>query len=98
MKHEIDWAGMLKAALKAIWPFIAGAVGGLFTGCTVGGIVSVSSGCSSMAPSDKTQTMGVYAFGIPSIAVITQSTQAADNAGSDTNAATQSNPVEVSGK
>ena len=38
MKLEIDWAGMLKAALKAIWPFIAGAVGGLFTGCTVGGI------------------------------------------------------------
>ena len=38
MKHEIDWAGMLKAALKAIWPFIAGAVGGILSGCTVGGI------------------------------------------------------------
>ena len=38
MKLEIDWAGMLKAALKAIWPFIAGAVGGLFTGCTIAGI------------------------------------------------------------
>jgi hypothetical protein len=38
MKLEIDWAGMLKAALKAVWPFIAGAVGGIFTGCTVGGI------------------------------------------------------------
>ena len=38
MKLEIDWAGMLKAALKAIWPFIAGAVGGIFSGCTVGGI------------------------------------------------------------
>ena len=49
-------------------------------------------------PIDKTQTMGVYAFGIPGIAVITQSQQTADNAGSDTNAATQSNPVEVSGK
>ena len=54
-----------------------------------------SSGCSSMAPSDKTQTMGVYAFGIPGIAVITQSHQTADNAGSDTNAAAQSNPVSV---
>ena len=31
--------------------------------------------------------MGVYAFGIPGIAVITQSHQTADNAGSDTNAA-----------
>ena len=31
----------------------------------------------------------------PGIAVITQSHQTADNAGSDTNAATQSNPVSV---
>ena len=31
MKLEIDWAGMLKAAVKAIWPFIAGAVGGIGT-------------------------------------------------------------------
>ena len=38
MKLEIDWAGMLKAAMKAVWPFIAGAVGGIFSGCTVGGI------------------------------------------------------------
>ena len=39
--------------------------------------------------------LNFYAFGIPGIAVITQSTQAADNAGSDTNAAAQSNPVDV---
>ena len=38
MKLEIDWAGMLKAAAKAVWPFLAGAVGGIFSGCTVGGI------------------------------------------------------------
>ena len=64
--------------------------------CVIGGgIVSITSGCSSMTPSDKTQTMGVYAFGIPGIAVITQSHQTADNAGSDTNAAAQSNPVSV---
>jgi hypothetical protein len=37
----------------------------------------------------------VYAFGIPGIAVITQSHQAADNAGGDTNAAAQVNPVNV---
>ena len=29
MKIEIDWAGMLKAALKSVWPFIAGTVGGI---------------------------------------------------------------------
>ena len=34
----IDWSGMLKAVLKAVWPFICGAIGGLISGCTVGGI------------------------------------------------------------
>ena len=87
MKLKVNWKELMKQLWTAIKPVLLGAIGG--------GIVGVSSGCSSMAPSDKTQTMGVYAFGIPGIAVITQSTQAADNAGSDTNAATQSNPVSV---
>lgn len=43
-----------------------------------------------MTPSNKTQTMGVYALGIPGIAVITQS-----NLDADTNAPTQRNPVIV---
>ena len=38
MKLEIDWLEMAKAVVKAIWPFIAGAFGGLFSGCTFGGI------------------------------------------------------------
>ena len=38
MKIEIDWLEMAKAAVKAIWPFVAGAFGGLFSGCTFGGI------------------------------------------------------------
>ena len=38
MKLEIDWLEMAKAIAKAIWPFIAGAFGGLFSGCTFGGI------------------------------------------------------------
>ena len=38
MKLEIDWTELAKAVVKAIWPFIAGAVGGLLAGCTVGGI------------------------------------------------------------
>ena len=90
MKLKINWKELMKQIWAAVRPVLLGAIGG--------GIVGVSSGCSSMAPSDKTQTMGVYAFGIPGIAVITQSHQTADNAGSDTNAAAQSNPVEVSGK
>jgi hypothetical protein len=38
MKLNIDWKGLLGAVVKAAWPFIAGAVGGVFAGCTVGGI------------------------------------------------------------
>ena len=53
-------------------------------------------GCSSLVPSNKTQTMGVYAFGIPGIAVITSTTQQADNNGDDVNEPKQSNPVTVS--
>ena len=37
MKLNIDWRGMLKAALKAVWPFVAGAAGGLFSGCSIFG-------------------------------------------------------------
>ena len=37
MKLGIDWLGMIKAVAKAAWPFIAGAFGGLLSGCTVGG-------------------------------------------------------------
>ena len=46
-----------------------------------------------MTPNNKTQTMGVYALGIPSIAVITQSHQAADATGEDVSANKQTNPV-----
>ncbi len=38
MKLEIDWIELVKAVIKAVWPFIAGGVGGLFTGCTIAGI------------------------------------------------------------
>ena len=38
MRTGIDWNRLLKAVLKAVWPFVAGAVGGLISGCTVGGI------------------------------------------------------------
>ena len=38
MKLNIDWNALLSAVFRAVWTFIAGAVGGLFTGCTVGGI------------------------------------------------------------
>ncbi|MBE6396528.1 MAG: hypothetical protein E7046_05960 [Lentisphaerae bacterium] len=87
MKLKVNWKELARQLWAAIRPVLLGAIGG--------GIVGVASGCSSLTPSDKTQTMGVYAFGIPGIAVITQSHQTADNAGSDTNTAAQSNPVSV---
>ena len=35
---NIDWNALLCAVIKAAWPFIAGAMGGLLSGCTVGGV------------------------------------------------------------
>ena len=90
MKLKVNWKELMKQIWAAVRPVLLGAIGG--------GIVGVASGCSSLTPSDKTQTMGVYAFGIPGITMITQSSQTADNAGSDTNAAAQSNPVSVDTK
>ncbi|MBQ9739367.1 MAG: hypothetical protein IJV91_00365 [Kiritimatiellae bacterium] len=87
MKLKVNWKELARQLWAAVCPVLLGAIGG--------GIVSFASGCSSLTPSDKTQTMGVYAFGIPGIAVITQSHQTADNAGSATNTAAQSNPVSV---
>ena len=81
MKLKINW----KALWKAVKPVLLGALGG--------GLVAVSSGCSSMTPSSKTQSMGVYALGIPGIAIITKSTQNEDASGGDTNVPTQANPV-----
>ena len=85
MKLKIDWKALAKAIWEAVKPVLLGAVGG--------GIVSFGTGCSSLRPTDKTQTMGVYALGIPGIAVITHSEQVANNAGADKNTPVQVNPV-----
>ena len=88
MKVKVKWKELARQLWNAVKPVLLGAVGG--------GLVAVTgSGCSSLTPSTKTQTMGVYAFGIPGIAVITQSAQNADNAGDDDNNQTQVNPVTV---
>ena len=87
MKVKIDWKALAKAVWDALKPVILGAIGG--------GVIAVTSGCSSLTPSAKTQTMGVYAFGIPGIAVITHSSQDADARGDDENKPAQVNPVAV---
>ena len=88
MKVKVNWKALGKAVWEALKPVLLGAIGG--------GVIAVTSGCSSLTPSAKTQTMDVYAFGIPGIAVITHSTQDADARGDDANAPTQANPVSVS--
>ena len=87
MKLKIDWKALGKALWAAVKPVLLGALGG--------GMVAATGGCSSLTPSSKTQTMGVYALGIPGIAVITHSEQTADNKGNDDNQPVQANPVTV---
>jgi hypothetical protein len=60
-----------------------------------GGLVTLANGCSSLTPSAKTQSMSLYAIGIPGIAVVSQSEQTADNKGDDENKPAQVNPVTV---
>jgi len=85
MKVTVNWKALGMALWEAVKPVLLGALGG--------GLVAVSSGCSSMTPSSKTQTMGVYAIGVPGIAIITKSTQNEDASGGDSNAPAQVNPV-----
>ena len=49
MKLKIQWKELGKALWAAIKPVLLGAIGG--------GIVGISTGCSSMTPTNKTQTM-----------------------------------------
>ena len=85
MKLKVKWKELGKQLWAAAKPVLLAAIGG--------GIVTVVAGCSSLTPSSKVQSMGVYAFGLPAIAVITQSEQAADYSGGDTNGVSQANPV-----
>ncbi len=90
MKLKIDWKALAKAAWAALKPVLLAAIGG--------GAVALADGCSSLTPSAKTQSMSLYAIGIPGIAVVTRSEQTADNKGDDDNRPAQSNPVTVDAK
>ena len=85
MKVKVKWKELGKQLWAAVKPVLLAAVGG--------GIVTVVAGCSSLTPSSKVQSMGVYAFGLPAVAIITQSEQIADYSGGDTNGVSQTNPV-----
>ena len=91
MKLKINWKELGKQLWEAVKPVLLGAIGG--------GLVAVTgSGCSALTPSAKTQTMSLYAIGIPGVAVVTHSTQDADNKGDDENRPVQANPVSVETK
>ena len=83
MIKALPWKDALKAAMQIIIP------------AAVGSGAAILAGCSALTPSAKTQTMSLYAIGIPGIAVITHSTQDADNRGDDDNTPSQANPVTV---
>ena len=87
MKIKINWKSLGKALWAAVKPVLLGAVGG--------GVIALTDGCSALTPSAKTQSMSLYAVGIPGIAVVTKSEQVADNKGDDENKPVQANPVSV---
>ena len=90
MKLKINWKSLGKALWAAVKPVLLGAVGG--------GVIALTDGCSALTPSAKTQSMSLYAVGIPGIAVVTKSEQVADNKGDDENKPVQANPVTVETK
>ena len=87
MKLKVNWKVLGKQVWEALKPVLLAAIGG--------GVVTLADGCSSLTPSAKTQSMSLYAIGIPGIAVVTQSEQTADNKGDDENKPVQANPVSV---
>ena len=90
MKLKVNWKSLGKALWAAIKPVILGAVGG--------GVIALTDGCSALTPSAKSQSMSLYAVGIPGIAIVTKSEQIADNKGDDENKPVQANPVTVETK
>ena len=79
MKLTINWAELGRQLWQAVKPVLLGAIGistgrrpQLLLALASCGIVTVAAGCSSLTPSSKVQSMGVYAFGLPAI-VITNS-------------------------
>ena len=90
MKLTINWKELGKQLWNAVKPVFLGAIGG--------GVIALADGCSALTPSAKSQSMSLYAVGIPGIAVVTRSEQVADNKGDDENKPVQANPVSVETK
>lgn len=76
--RSLPWREAAKAAAKVLLPAALGAGG------------AILAGCGSLAPAGKENRIGVYAFGIPGVAVVTSPAQVADNRGDD-----EAKPVQV---
>ena len=85
MKLKINWKELGKQLWAAVKPVLLGALGA--------GIVSATSGCSSLTPTSKSQSVSAVGIGVPAIVWVSSSTQEEDASGGDTNAPTQANPV-----
>jgi hypothetical protein len=85
MKVKVDWMGWLKAIAKASVPFALGLLGGL------------TSGCSSLDPKSKAQSVTAFGIGVPAVVWVSNGTQAADNSGGDLNAPKQEVQQDVTG-
>ena len=100
MKLKINWKKLGKALWKCkienVKCKIVGAAMLHFTFYILH--FTFAAGCSALTPSAKSQTMSLYAIGIPGIAVVTKSEQVADNKGDDENKPVQANPVSVETK
>jgi len=87
MKMNIDWKALGKQLWAAVKPVLLAAIGG--------GVVSLSSGCSSLATTPRGQTTEIIAVGVPAVAWISHTSQDAVHSGSDSNGVTQANSTMI---
>ena len=64
MKLKIDWKALGNAAKMAALP-VKGRLWLTGKAAILAAVIALTDGCSSLTPSSKTQSMGVYAIGVP---------------------------------
>lgn len=87
MKIKVNWKELGKQLWDAVKPVLLAAIGG--------GIVSLTSGCSSLTPATKSQSFTVTALGFPAITVVKTTSQSATNDGDDESSNTQTATADV---
>ena len=80
---------------KKVMGFQSRKVAAFLAGMVLGCFATAVCGCSSLQPATKSQSMTVTALGFPAITVVTTTSQAAENAGDDEGANTQTTSADV---